>query len=197
MRPIIPTIAETGSSGERYLDIYSRLLKDRIIFISEEISDETACLVIAEMLFLEYEDSNNDINLYINCPGGSIIAGFAIYDTMQFVCCDVATFCIGRVFSMGAVLLAGGTAGKRHALPHSLMMIHQAGSSHLSAAMADAKIDAAQMNHYSKTIIKTLAQHTGQEYHKLSSDCDHDLYLSAEEAKGYGLIDSVMRKGKS
>ena len=188
---LVPYVIEQTSRGERSYDIYSRLLKDRIIFLGEEVNDVTASLVVAQLLFLESEDPGRDIQLYINSPGGSVTAGMAIYDTMQYVKCDVSTICIGMAASMGAFLLSGGTKGKRMALPHAEIMIHQ--------PSGGAQGQATEINIVAEHILKTrkklntiMAQNTGQPLEVIERDTERDNYMSAEEAKAYGLSDSVI-----
>lgn len=188
---LVPYVIEQTSRGERSYDIYSRLLKDRIIFLGEEVNDVTASLVVAQLLFLESEDPGRDIQLYINSPGGSVTAGMAIYDTMQYVKCDVSTICIGMAASMGAFLLSGGTKGKRMALPNAEIMIHQ--------PSGGAQGQATEINIVAEHILKTrkklntiMAQSTGQPLEVIERDTERDNYMSAEEAKAYGLIDSVI-----
>ena len=190
---LVPYVIEQTSRGERSYDIYSRLLKDRIIFLSEEVNDVTASLVVAQMLFLESEDPNKDINFYINSPGGSVTAGFAIYDTMQYIKCDVSTICVGLAASMGAFLLAGGTKGKRMALPNAEIMIHQ--------PSGGARGQATEIQIVAENILKTkrklnemLAANTGKPIETIEKDTDRDNYMSAEEALEYGLIDKVISK---
>lgn len=190
---LVPYVIEQTSRGERSYDIYSRLLKDRIIFLSEEVNDVTASLVVAQMLFLESEDPNKDINFYINSPGGSVTAGFAIYDTMQYIKCDVSTICVGLAASMGAFLLAGGTKGKRMALPNAEIMIHQ--------PSGGARGQATEIQIVAENILKTkrklnemLAANTGKPIDVIERDTDRDNYMSAEEALEYGLIDKVITK---
>ena len=190
---LVPYVLESTSRGERTYDIYSRLLKDRIIFLSEEVNDVTASLVVAQMLFLESEDPGKDINFYINSPGGSVTAGMAIYDTMQFVKCDVCTTCIGLAASMGAFLLAGGAKGKRYALPNAEVMIHQPSGGARGQA-SDIKIVADQILKTRQRLNEILAANTGQPLEKIAVDTERDNYLSAEEAKAYGLIDEVIVK---
>lgn len=190
---LVPYVLESTSRGERTYDIYSRLLKDRIIFLSEEVNDVTASLVVAQMLFLESEDPGKDINFYINSPGGSVTAGMAIYDTMQFVKCDVCTTCIGLAASMGAFLLAGGAKGKRYALPNAEVMIHQPSGGARGQA-SDIKIVADQILKTRQRLNEILAANTGQPFEKIAVDTERDNYLSAEEAKAYGLIDEVIVK---
>jgi ATP-dependent Clp protease protease subunit len=188
---LIPYVIEQTSRGERSYDIYSRLLKDRIIFLGEEVNDVTANLVVAQLLFLESEDPNKDIHLYINSPGGSVSAGWAIFDTMRYIKCDVSTTCIGMAASMGAFLLAGGTKGKRFALPNSEIMIHQpSGGAHGQAS--DIKIQADQIIEIRKRLNRYLSENTGQPIEVIERDTERDHWMSAEEAKAYGLIDEVV-----
>jgi ATP-dependent Clp protease protease subunit len=191
VQSVIPMVVEQNARGERAYDIYSRLLKDRIVFIGEEISDPLANLVIAQMLFLEKEDPDADIDVYINSPGGSVPAGLAIYDTMQLLQCDVSTTCVGIAASMGAVLLAGGTAGKRQALANSSIMIHQASGGY-QGSIADARIYLEQAHRWYEAILNILAQHTGKDRERVRRDSDRDHWMSACEALEYGLIDSVV-----
>ncbi len=188
---LVPYVVESTSRGERSYDIYSRLLKDRIIFLSEEVNDVTASLVVAQMLFLESEDPSKDINFYINSPGGSVSAGLAIYDTMQFVKCDVSTTCIGMAASMGAFLLAGGAKGKRYALPNADIMIHQP-SGGAQGQASDIKIVADKILKTRQKLNEILAANTGQPLERIALDTERDNYMSAEEAKAYGLIDEVI-----
>ena len=188
---LVPYVVESTSRGERSYDIYSRLLKDRIIFLSEEVNDVTASLVVAQMLFLESEDPSKDINFYINSPGGSVSAGLAIYDTMQFVNCDVSTTCIGMAASMGAFLLAGGAKGKRYALPNADIMIHQP-SGGAQGQASDIKIVADKILKTRQKLNEILAANTGQPLERIALDTERDNYMSAEEAKAYGLIDEVI-----
>jgi len=188
---VIPMVVEQNARGERAYDIYSRLLKDRIVFIGEEVSDPLANLIIAQMLFLEKEDPDADIDVYINSPGGSVPAGLAIYDTMQLLKCDVSTTCVGIAASMGAVLLAGGTAGKRHALANSSLMIHQATGGY-QGSITDARIYLEQANRWYDAILNILAEHTGKDRERVRQDCDRDHWMSAWEAQEYGLVDSVI-----
>ena len=184
-------VVERTGQGERSYDIFSRLLKDRIVFIGGPIGDLMANIVIAQMLFLQKEHKNQDINLYVNTPGGSITAGLAIYDTMQFVQCDVATFCIGEAFSMGAVLLAAGTKGKRHGLPHSRIMLHQPWGG-MEGTAVDISIQAEEIMHLKKCLNDILAKHTGQPIGRIEEDADRDFYMSSNDAKEYGLVDEVL-----
>jgi ATP-dependent Clp protease protease subunit len=187
-------IEQTGR-GERSVDIYSRLLNDRIVFIGTAIDDHIANLVVAQMLFLQMADPKKDINLYINSPGGSVTAGLAIYDTMQFVTCDVATYCIGIAASMGAVLLAAGTGGKRYALPNSDIMIHQV-SGGAQGTASDVERTVEWMFKIKKRLIHILSQHTGKSEEQIGIDSDRDYWMSADEAKGYGVVDEVVKSRK-
>jgi ATP-dependent Clp protease protease subunit len=188
---LVPIVIERTGRGERAYDIYSRLLKDRIVFIGDEINDLTASLVIAQMLFLQLENKDQDISVYVNSPGGSITSGLAIYDTMQFVSNDVATYCIGQAASMGAILVAAGTKGKRFILPNSRVMIHQPwGGFHGTAS--DISIHAEEMLKIKKKLTEILARHTGQPIEKVEKDTDRDRFMSAEEAKAYGLVDEIL-----
>jgi ATP-dependent Clp protease, protease subunit len=193
---MVPYVIERTGRGEKVYDIFSRLLKDRIIFIGTPIDDTVASLVIAQMLFLQMEKKNQDINLYINSPGGSVTAGLAIYDTMQFVQCDVATYCIGQAASMGAVLLAAGTKGKRFALPNARIMIHQPWGGARGTA-SDISIQAEEILRLKRTLNEILQQHSGRPFDKLESETDRDFFLSAAEAKEYGLVDEVIDTLKS
>jgi len=189
---LVPMVIEQTSRGyERAYDIYSRLLKDRIIFIGTPIEDYVANLVIAQMLFLQMEDFNKDINVYINSPGGSVTAGLAVYDTMQFVKCDVATYCVGQASSMGALLLCAGTKGKRHTLPNSRIMIHQPWGG-VQGAAEDISRHAQEILKMRDGINGILAKHTGQSLDKIQKDTDRDYFMSATEARDYGLIDEVI-----
>ena len=189
--PLVPYVIEQTGRGERRYDIYSRLLKDRIIFLGEEVSDVSANLIVAQMLFLESEDPGKDIHLYINSPGGSVTAGMAIYDTMQYIKCDVSTICLGMAASMGAFLLAGGTKGKRLALPNAEIMIHQP-SGGAQGKATDIEIVAEQILKIKKRMNEILSQNTGQPLEKVQHDTELDNYMTAEEAKAYGLIDNVI-----
>lgn len=189
--PLIPYVIEQTSRGERSYDIYSRLLKDRIIFLGEEVTDVSANIIVAELLFLESEDPNKDIHLYINSPGGSVSAGWAIYDTMRYIKCDVSTTCIGMAASMGAFLLAGGTKGKRYALPNAKIMIHQP-SGGTQGQASDIKIQAEQIIETRKRLNQYLSENTGQPIEVIERDTERDHWMSAEEAKEYGLIDQVV-----
>ena len=189
--PLIPTVIESTNRGERAYDIYSRLLKERIIFLGDKVNDVTASLVVAQLLFLESEDSNKDINLYINSPGGTVTAGMAIYDTMNYIKCDVSTICVGMAASMGAFLLAGGAKGKRYALPNSEIMIHQPLGGTQGQA-TDMEIDVKHMLRIKDNLIKILAQNTGKDYDEVYADCERNNWMSANQAKEYGIIDSVV-----
>lgn len=188
---LVPYVIEQTSRGERSYDIYSRLLKDRIIFLGEEVNDVTASLIVAQMLFLEAEDPGKDINFYINSPGGSVTAGMAIYDTMNYIKSDVSTICIGLAASMGAFLLAGGTKGKRFALPNSEIMIHQP-SGGAKGQATDIKIVADNIIKTRKRLNDILAQNTGKPLEIIEVDTERDFYMMAEEAKEYGLIDGIL-----
>jgi ATP-dependent Clp protease protease subunit len=190
---LIPMVVEQSGNGERSYDIYSRLLKDRILFIGTEIDDDASNLIIAQLLFLQSEDASKDINIYINSPGGSVTAGMAIYDTMQFMKCDVATFCVGQAASMGAVLLTAGTKGKRHALPNSRVMIHQPWGGAKGTA-SDIQIQAQEILKMKENLTSIIASHCGKEKKVVAKDMDRDFFMSAEEAKNYGLIDKVVKK---
>ncbi len=187
----VPSVVEKTGYGERHYDIFSRLLKDRIIFIGTPIEDTVSNLVIAQMLFLQNENKNQDINVYINSPGGSITAGLAIYDTMQFVQCDVATFCLGQAYSMGAVLMAAGAKGKRYGLPHTRIMLHQPWGGTQGTA-TDISIQAEEIMHMKKCLNNILVKHSGQPLEKIEKDFDRDFYMSAKEAQEYGIIDEVI-----
>ena len=190
---VIPMVVEQTSRGERSYDIYSRLLKERVIFLSGEVEDRMANLIVAQLLFLESEDPKKDINIYINSPGGSVTTGMAIYDTMQFIKPDVRTLCIGQACSMGAFLLAGGTVGKRAALPNARVMIHQPLGGFRGQA-SDIQIHAQEILKIKQTLNERLAFHTGQSIERIEKDTDRDNFMSAEEAKAYGLVDDVLIK---
>ena len=190
---LVPMVVEQTGSGERGYDIYSRLLKDRIILLGTPINDEVANLVIAQLLFLQAEDPKKDIDLYINSPGGSVTAGLAIYDTMQILSCDVKTYCLGQCASMGAVLLAAGAAGKRYALPNSRIMIHQPWGGAEGTA-ADINIQAKEILRLRTMLNGILAKHTGQTLKKIAQDTDRDFFMSAEEAVAYHLVDQVLER---
>lgn len=190
---LVPYVLEQTSRGERSYDIYSRLLKERIIFLGEEVNDVTASLIVAQLLFLEAEDPDKDVQFYINSPGGSVTAGMAIYDTMQYIKCDVSTFCMGMAASMGAFLLSGGTKGKRLALPNAEIMIHQP----LGGAQGQAteiEIAAKHILQTKEKLNKILAENTGKDYDVIAADTERDNWMTAEEAKEYGLIDRVLYK---
>lgn len=188
---LVPMVVETTSRGERAYDIYSRLLRDRIIFIMTPVEEQMASLIVAQLLFLQAEDAERDIHLYINSPGGSVTAGLAMYDTMQSISCDVCTYCLGLCASMGAVLLAGGTAGKRFALPNADIMIHQ-GSAGFSGATPDIEIQSRWIINSVRRLNTIMAKHTGQPFDKIERDTNRDLWMSAEEAKEYGIVDQVL-----
>ena len=188
---LVPYVVEQTSRGERNYDIYSRLLKDRIIFLGEEVNETTASLVVAQLLFLESEDPGKDIQLYINSPGGMVTAGLAIYDTMQYIKCDVSTICLGLAASMGAFLLAGGTKGKRYALPNAEVMIHQP-SGGAKGQATDIQITAENILKTKKRLNEILAQNTGKSYEQVAADTERDYYMTAQEALEYGLIDGVI-----
>lgn len=190
---LVPMVVEQTNRGERSYDIYSRLLKDRIIFLGEEVTDVTASLVVAQLLFLAAEDPDKDINLYINSPGGSVTAGMAIYDTMQYIKPDVSTICIGMAASMGAFLLAGGAKGKRYALPNAEVMIHQPSGGARGQA-TDIRIHAENILKTKKKLNQILSENTGRTYEEIERDTERDYFMSAEEAKEYGLIDAVITK---
>lgn len=187
---LIPTVIDRTDKGERAYDIYSRLLEDRIIFITGEITDETADSVVAQLIFLEAKDSSKDISIYINSPGGGVTAGMAIYDTMNYIKCDVATICIGLAASMGAFLLSSGTKGKRFALPNSEVMIHQPLGGARGQA-SDIMIQATQIQKTKEKLTKILAANTGKDYNRVYEDTDRDNYMDAEEALNYGIIDKI------
>ena len=193
---LIPYVIEQSGRGERGMDIFSRLLRERIIFLGEAIDDHIASVVIAQLLFLEAEDHEKDINLYINSPGGSVSAGLAIYDTMQFIKPDVSTNCVGMAASMGAVLLAGGAQNKRFALPHSKIMIHQPWVGGLQGQTTDIEIHAKEMIKTRDKLYKILANHTGKSTEQIMKDCDRDYYMTAAEAVDYKIIDKVHEKRK-
>ena len=190
---LVPYVIESTSRGERSYDIYSRLLKERIIFLGEEVTDVSASLIVAQLLFLESEDPGKDINLYINSPGGSVTAGMAIYDTMNYIKCDVSTICIGMAASMGAFLLAGGTKGKRLALPNAEIMIHQP-SGGAQGQATEIEIVADQILKTKEKLNRILAENTGQTYEKIKADTERDNYMTAQEALEYGIIDVVVDK---
>jgi len=189
--PLIPYVIEKSGREERAMDIYSRLLKDRIVFLGTQVNDEVANAIVAQLLFLQSDDPTSDIHLYINSPGGSVTAGLAIYDTMQFLTCDVATYCIGQCASMGAVLLTAGAKGKRRALPNSRIMIHQPLAG-MQGTAEEIMIHAKEFRNIKDKLNKILLKHTGHPFEKIEEDTDRDRFMSAEEAKEYGLIDQVI-----
>lgn len=191
---LVPYVIEQTGRGERGMDIYSRLLRERIIFLGMPIDDHIASLTIAQLIFLEAEDAEKDINLYINSPGGSVSAGLAIYDTMKYIKPDVATICVGMAASMGAILLAGGEKGKRTALPHAKIMIHQPWTGGIAGQVSDIEIQAREMLKTRDTLYKILADHTGKSIEQITKDCDRDYFLSPQEAKEYNLIDNILEK---
>jgi ATP-dependent Clp protease protease subunit len=190
---LVPMVVEQSPRGERAYDIYSRLLKERIIFLGTSVNDDIASLVIAQMLFLEAEDPDKDITFYVNSPGGGVTAGLAIYDTMQYVRCDIATLCMGQAASMGALLLTAGTKGKRYALPNSRILIHQPMGGFQGQA-TDIDIHAQEILRMREDLNRILASHSGQNIRKIRKDTDRDYFMSAEEAKKYGIIDKVLDK---
>jgi len=191
MSYLVPMVVEQTGRGERAYDIYSRLLKDRIVFIGTPIDDVVANLIIAQILFLQMEDPDKDINVYINSPGGSVTAGLAIYDTMQFVKCDVSTYCLGQAASMGALLLCAGAKGKRYALPYARVMIHQPWGGAQGTA-SDISIQAKEILKLKDQLQRIISKHTSQPLDKVDKDCDRDYFMSAEEAKAYGIVDHVI-----
>ena len=191
---LVPYVIEQTGRGERGMDIYSRLLRERIIFLGTAIDDHVASLTIAQLIFLEAEDSEKDINLYINSPGGSVTAGLAIYDTMKYIKPNVATICVGMAASMGAILLAGGADGKRTSLPNSKILIHQPWIGGLQGQTSDIEIHAKEMLKTRDTLYRILAEHTGKSIEQITHDCDRDYFLTAEEAKDYKLIDNILSK---
>lgn len=191
---IIPFVTETSARGERVMDIYSLLLKERIIFLGTPINDQIANLVVAQLLYLEREDSDKDISLYIHCPGGVISAGFAIYDTMQLIRCDISTICVGLAASFGTVLLCAGTKGKRYALPNATIHMHQPMGGAQGQA-ADVAIAAKEIIRMQEKLRDVISKHTGQPYDKVAKDTDRDFYLSAEQAVEYGLVDEILTRG--
>lgn len=194
--PLIPYVVEKSGREERVFDIYSRLLKDRIIFLGTAVNDEVANSLVAQLLFLQSEDPKADIHLYVNSPGGSVSAGLAIYDTMQFVTCDVATYCIGQAASMGAVLLTAGAAGKRHALPNARIMIHQPLAG-MQGTAEEIMIHAKEFKNVKQRLNEILIKHTGQSIEKIEADTDRDRFMTADEAKEYNLIDQVIASMES
>ena len=192
---LVPMVVETTSRGERAYDIYSRLLKDRIVILGTPVNDTVASTIVAQMLFLESQDPEKDINLYINSPGGVVSAGLAIYDTMQYLKCDVATTCVGMAASMGAVLLTAGTEGKRNVLPHARVMIHQPLGG-VQGQASDIEIEAQEILRIKRELTQILADHSGQDVDKVMQDSDRNKWMSADEAVDYGLVDNVMRRQK-
>ena len=192
---LVPTVIETEGRQERAYDIYSRLLKDRIIFLSGEVNDVMANIIIAQLLFLQMQDPKKDINIYVNCPGGSVTAGLAIYDTMQFLTCDIATYSIGLVASMGAVLLTAGTKGKRYALPNSDIMIHQVSGGARGTA-SDVERTVEYMFNLKRRLNRILAHHTGKSVEQIEKDADRDNYMTGAQAAEYGLVDKVLENKK-
>jgi len=190
---LVPIVVEQTGRGERAYDIYSRLLQDRLVFIGTGINDEVSNLIIAQLLFLQSQDATKDISVYINSPGGSVTAGLAIYDTMQFITCDVATYCVGQAASMGAVLLAAGTKGKRYSLPNARIMIHQPWGGAEGKA-TDISIAAKEILRLKDRLNEILASHTGKDADTLANDTERDFFMSADEAKAYGLVDEVLPK---
>ena len=193
MSILVPYVIEKSGREERAMDIYSRLLKDRIIFLGTQVNDMVANAIVAQLLFLQFEDDKADIHMYINSPGGSITAGMAIYDTMQFVRCDVSTYCIGQASSMGAILLTAGAAGKRNALPHARIMIHQPLAG-MEGTATELEIHAKEVIRIKQMMNEILLKHTGQTLTKIQEDTDRDNFMSPEEAKSYGLIDNVLER---
>ena len=188
---LVPMVIEQTGRGERAYDIYSRLLKDRVVFVGTPIDDTISNLIIAQILFLQMDDPAKDINIYINTPGGSVTAGLAIYDTIQFVKCDVSTYCVGQAASMGALLLAAGTKGKRYSLPHARVMIHQPWGGAQGTA-SDISIHAKEILKLKEELNHILAKHTGQPLERIEKDSDRDFFMSADEAKSYGIVDQVI-----
>ena len=193
MTTLVPYVIEKSGREERAMDIYSRLLRDRIIILGSQVNDQVANSIVAQLLYLQFEDSKADIHMYINSPGGSITAGMAIYDTMQYVSCDVATYCLGQAASMGAILLTAGAAGKRNALPNSRIMIHQPLAG-MEGTATDLEIHAKEVLRIKQRMNEILLKHTGQTLDKIERDTDRDNFMLAEEAKAYGLIDNVLER---
>jgi ATP-dependent Clp protease, protease subunit len=193
MSVLVPYVIEKSGREERAMDIYSRLLKDRIVILGSQINDVVANSIVAQLLFLQFEDGKADIHLYINSPGGSITAGLAIYDTMQYITCDVATYCVGQAASMGAILLTAGAAGKRNALPNARIMIHQPLSG-MEGTAADLAIHAKEVVRIKQRMNEILIKHTGQSLERIQADTDRDNFMLADEAKAYGLIDNLLEK---
>ncbi len=193
---VIPTVIESTNRGERAYDIYSRLLRDRIIFLGTPVNDQVANAIIAQMMFLDYENPEQDIRLYINSPGGSVYDGLSIYDTMQMVRCDVATYCIGLAASMAAVLLASGTKGKRFALPNSRVLIHQ-GSAGFQGSVPDVEVVARETLRMTTQLTEIMAMHTGQSFERIMHDTERDYFMSSQEAKEYGIVDYILEANKT
>ena len=191
MTVLVPYVIEKNGRDERAMDIYSRLLKDRIVILGSQVNDDSANSIVAQLLFLQFDDPKADIHFYINSPGGSITAGMAIYDTMQYITCDVATYCIGQAASMGALLLTAGTPGKRHALPNARIMIHQPLAG-MEGTATELEIHAKEVLRIKRRMNEILLKHTGQTLEKIEEDTDRDNFMSAEEARGYNLIDKVL-----
>jgi len=193
MTVLVPYVIEKNGRDERAMDIYSRLLKDLIVILGSQVNDDSANSIVAQLLFLQFDDPKADIHFYINSPGGSITAGMAIYDTMQYITCDVATYCIGQAASMGALLLTAGTAGKRHALPNARIMIHQPLAG-MEGTATELEIHAKEVLRIKRRMNEILLKHTGQTLEKIEEDTDRDNFMSAEEARGYNLIDKVLER---
>ena len=194
MTVLVPYVIEKNGRDERAMDIYSRLLKDRIVILGSQVNDDSANSIVAQLLFLQFDDPKADIHFYINSPGGSITAGMAIYDTMQYITCDVATYCIGQAASMGALLLTAGTAGKRHALPNARIMIHQPLMQGLAGQATDIDIHAREILRMRERLNEILVQHTGQSFKRIQEDTERDYIMTADQGKEYGIIDDVIRK---
>ena len=193
MSNLVPFVVEKSGREERAMDIYSRLLKDRIIFLGTQVNDTMANLIVAQLLYLQFEDPKSDIHMYVNSPGGSVTAGLAIYDTMQYISCDVATYCIGQAASMGAVLLAAGAAGKRHALPNARIMIHQPLAG-MEGTATELEIHAKEVIKVKRKLNEILLHHSGQTLEQIEKDTDRDNFMDAETAKSYGLVDAVLER---
>ncbi|MCA9087680.1 MAG: ATP-dependent Clp endopeptidase proteolytic subunit ClpP [Planctomycetaceae bacterium] len=193
MSNLVPFVVEKSGREERAMDIYSRLLKDRIIFLGTQVNDTMANLIVAQLLYLQFEDPKSDIHMYVNSPGGSVTAGLAIYDTMQYISCDVATYCIGQAASMGAVLLAAGAAGKRHALPNARIMIHQPLAG-MEGTATELEIHAKEVIKIKRKLNEILLHHSGQTLEQIEKDTDRDNFMDAETAKSYGLVDAVLER---
>lgn len=193
MSSLVPFVVEKSGREERAMDIYSRLLRDRIVFLGSQVNDQMANLLVAQLLYLQFEDSKSDIHMYINSPGGSVTAGMAIYDTMQYITCDVATYCLGQAASMGALLLTAGAAGKRFALPNARIMIHQPLAG-MEGTATDLEIHAKEVIKMKRKLNQILLHHTGQTLEQIEKDTDRDNFMDANEAKNYGLIDGVLER---